>query len=236
MKPDIPMALLLNIDTATSFASVGFSRDGIILSMKVNEAQKEHAAFLQPAIESLTRELSIGLEEVDGIALTIGPGSYTGLRVGLSSAKGIAYALDKPLIAIGTLEVMAYAAEKEWARLAIGDDEDRSPLFCPMIDARRNEVFTAIYAPGGVILREPGPMILSEYDFEPFIENNVVVFSGDGSIKWKLAYPHSAARFLLVQHSVVDLAVIAEKHFRIGDFGARAYLQPLYLKEFHKNS
>jgi tRNA threonylcarbamoyladenosine biosynthesis protein TsaB len=236
------MPLLLNIDTATSYASVGFSRDGVLVGMRSNETQKEHASFLQPAIDELVRELGIPLKTIDAVALTIGPGSYTGLRVGLSSAKGIAYALGKPLIPVDTLEVMAHAAEKAWESDSTdGISGNSGPLecarlFCPMIDARREEVFTAIYAPGGEIRMEPCALILSESAFDPYISNNLLIFSGDGSLKWKSAYTRSSARFLIVQHSVADLAVVAEKHLRSGDPEPLAYLQPLYLKEFHKNS
>ena len=224
------MPLILNIDTATTYASVAFSRDGAVLGVRTNETQKEHASFLQPAIEGLSRELGIPLKSIDAIAVTIGPGSYTGLRVGLSSAKGIAYALDKPLVPVGTLEVMAHAAEKAW-----GSGEG-APLFCPMIDARRDEVFAAIYAPNGKIIMEPRALILSEEVFDPYTLNNLLIFSGDGSFKWKTTYNRSSARFLLTQHTAADLAFVAEKHLSAGDPEPLAYLQPLYLKEFHKNS
>ena len=248
------MALLLNIDTATSVASVGFSRDGVLAGMRVNDTQKEHASFLQPAIDALVREGDISLDAIDAVAVTIGPGSYTGLRVGLASAKGIAYALGKPVVPVVTLEVMAHAAEKAWqhdvdtaqqrdADPAAPDKENQGrsdaglpPLFCPMIDARRDEVFAAVYAPGGNVVMEPRALILSEAVFEPYILNNLLIFSGDGSFKWKSGYLHSSARFLIVQHSVADLAVVAEKHLRGGTLEALAYLHPLYLKEFHKNS
>lgn len=242
------MPLILNIDTATAHASVAFSRDGAVLGVRTNETQKEHASFLQPAIEGLSRELGIPLKSIDAIAVTIGPGSYTGLRVGLSSAKGIAYALDKPLVPIGTLEVMAHAAEKAWAsgegranKAEPGKGQAHAepggaPLFCPMIDARRDEVFAAIYAPNGKIIMEPRALILSQEVFDPYTLNNLLIFSGDGSFKWKTTYNRSSARFLLTQHTAADLAFVAEKHLSAGDPEPLAYLQPLYLKEFHKNS
>ena len=227
------MPLLLNIDTATAFASVGFSREGELLGISINEAQKEHAAFLQPAIRDLAERCGVVLAEIDGVALTIGPGSYTGLRVGLSSAKGLAYALGKPLIPVGTLEVMAHAAEKAWAHATQGP---LPALFCPMIDARRNEVFTAIYAPGGLTVMEPRALELSAETFDPYLENNLLIFSGDGHFKWKGTYNREHARFLMIQHSVADLAALAERKFADKGCNALAYLQPIYLKEFHKNS
>jgi tRNA threonylcarbamoyladenosine biosynthesis protein TsaB len=231
---------------------VGISSDGRILDAIANDAQKEHASFLQPAIDTLTRKLGLSLSSLDAIALTIGPGSYTGLRVGLSSAKGLAYALDKPIIPVVTLEVMAHAARRVWASEAAPgadggrdtrstDDDGRTqppdgaPLFCPMIDARRDEVFTAIYDSGGAPVLEPTAMILEPRLFEPFVKNNWLIFSGDGSLKWKSRFSTNKARFLLIQHSVADLAPLAETRFQSGAVASLAYLEPLYLKEFHKN-
>lgn len=235
------MALLLNIDTATSFASVGFSRDGILLDIISNDSQKEHASFLQPAISTLAWNLDIALHEIDAVALTIGPGSYTGLRVGLSGAKGLAYALGKPIIPVVTLEVMAHAAKKEWSLHASEKNGMRAgtptqTLFCPMIDARRSEVFMAIYGPGGKVVMEPRALVLDAEIFDVYEKNNLLIFSGDGHIKWEPLYSRSNARFLKVQHTAGDLAALAEKRFNAGEFGSLAYLEPLYLKEFHKNS
>jgi tRNA threonylcarbamoyladenosine biosynthesis protein TsaB len=226
------MALLLNIDTATEFASVGFSRDGHLLEMTTNDAQKEHAAFLQPAIGDLAKRLGISLKTLDAIALTIGPGSYTGLRVGLSSAKGLAYALHKPLVPVGTLEVMAHAA----MRALSGPEPDAPYAFCPMIDARRDEVFTAIFDAEGRALMEPRALILTSGIFDPYLANNTLIFSGTGSLKWKTAFSGTGGVFSNVQHSVRDLGWLAEKRFAAGQLGDLAYLQPLYLKDFYKNS
>ena len=231
------MALLLNIDTATPYASVGISRDGVLLDMEASDAQKEHAAFLQPAIAALGQRLGIPLPDLDAIALTIGPGSYTGLRVGLSSAKGLAYALSKPLVAVGTLEVMAYAAREAWAEDCPpgSGGSGEPPLFCPMIDARRDEVFTAIYREDGSTVLGPTALILSPEVYLPF-ESNSLIFSGDGSSKWKPRFPSNKARFLLIQHSVAHLAPLAEARYRESAVADLAYLEPLYLKEFHKNA
>ncbi|HTJ11223.1 MAG TPA: tRNA (adenosine(37)-N6)-threonylcarbamoyltransferase complex dimerization subunit type 1 TsaB [Dinghuibacter sp.] len=232
------MSLLLNIDTATPYASVGISNNGALLDMVVSDSQKEHAAFLQPAIAKLAQSLQLSLQEVDAIALTIGPGSYTGLRVGLSSAKGLAYALGKPLIAVNTLEVMAYAARSAWTGAQAPASNTGGPvepaLFCPMIDARRNEVFTAIYDQAGTIVAAPQALVLEPAFFETYEINNYLIFSGDGSNKWKTAYSSNKARFLFIQHSVADLAPLAETRYRASDFASLPYLEPTYLKEFHK--
>ena len=240
------MALLLNIDTATPYASVGISRDGTLLDMVTSDSQKEHAAFLQPAIATLVGRLGITLQGLDAIAVTIGPGSYTGLRVGLSSAKGLAYALGKPLVAVGTLEVMAHAARQAWVSTTAhgmgdagftppGDQPADAPLFCPMIDARRDEVFMAIYRGDGTVVLEPMALILTPEAFAPYIANTLI-FSGDGSLKWKPRFSSNKARFLLIQHSVANLAPLAEARYGASATADLAYLEPLYLKEFHKNA
>ncbi len=132
------MGLILNIDTATETAQVSFAKDGKVLQSLTNELQKDHASFLQTAIQQLAKKNNLILTDVDGIAVTAGPGSYTGIRVGMASAKGLCYALNKPLIAINTLQVLTVAAQQELNNAS-------EILFCPMIDARRMEVFTAIY-------------------------------------------------------------------------------------------
>ena len=135
------MSLILNIDTATEKAHVSLSNDAVILQSLYNESQKDHAGFLQPAILRLVKDAAVSLKNIDAVAVTAGPGSYTGLRVGMASAKGICYALQKPLIALNTLEVMAASALYHPGIHAANPVD----LFCPMIDARRMEVYTALY-------------------------------------------------------------------------------------------
>src|SRR5689334_17760726 len=127
------MSLVLNIDTAVETASICLSEDRKILQVSINENQKDHAAWLSVAIQNMMINAGYRLNQLHAIGITIGPGSYTGLRVGLSAAKGLCYALNIPLITIGTLEMMAFAAKDEPA-----------DLLCPLIDARRMEVFTAL--------------------------------------------------------------------------------------------
>src|ERR1700761_8249865 len=136
------MSLILNIDTATETAHLSIAKNGTVLQQLFNEDQKGHAAFLQPAIKKILAEQSLLINEIDAIAVTEGPGSYTGLRIGMASAKGLSYALRKPLITVNTLEAMARSAVDVLARNPI---DSKEILLCPMIDARRMEVFTAIY-------------------------------------------------------------------------------------------
>ncbi|MEO7306266.1 MAG: tRNA (adenosine(37)-N6)-threonylcarbamoyltransferase complex dimerization subunit type 1 TsaB, partial [Ferruginibacter sp.] len=133
------MSLILNIDTASEKAHVSFAKNGMIIQSISSESQKEHASFLQSAIEQLTKTTGIILKDIDAVAVTSGPGSYTGLRVGMASAKGLCYALKKPLITISSLEVLTASA------LELIPGAGENVLLCPMLDARRVEVFTAVY-------------------------------------------------------------------------------------------
>lgn len=134
------MPLILHIDTATNYASICISKDDVVLGFEENAEQKNHASFLQPAIKAMFAKCNFNLSDIDAVAVTNGPGSYTGLRVGLASAKGLCFALNKALILLNTLQVMAAAS------IESKKEEDIDILFCPMIDARRMEVFTALYA------------------------------------------------------------------------------------------
>ena len=156
-----PMALVLCIDTALETATVGVCNEESVLASAVQSDQKQGAAFVQPAIQEMLRNTSISFSQLDAVAVVNGPGSYTGLRVGLASAKGICYALNKPLIVINTLEVMAVAAIKT--------EQNKNALYCPMIDARRNEVFTAIYDASLVCLLPPQGLIIEADSFAPWL-------------------------------------------------------------------
>lgn len=215
------MALILNIDTALETASVCLSKDEQLLISKTNNNQKDHAAWLQVAIYDLMKESQYKLEDLDAIAVTIGPGSYTGLRVGLSSAKGLCYALKKPLITIGTLEMMANAAK----------DED-ADLLCPMIDARRMEVFTAVYNKKLEEIVKPHALIPDSNSFSELLASNKIIFFGSGSEKIKILLFHDNAVFKTINYSAADMIVLSRKRFRDSNFADLAYAEPTYLKEF----
>lgn len=223
------MALLLNIDTAITYAGVCVSDDAQVLATADSRDQKNHGAFIQPAIQQLLKQLDISLNALDAIVLSAGPGSYTGLRVGLSTAKGLCYALGKPLIMINTLEVMAYASI-----IATSDLLERKEdmLFCPMIDARRMEVFTALYDARLKCLSKPAALILTE-TLENFLPTGKqLVFSGSGSAKFKNICLLQNAVFIENEHSVQNLAVLGAKAFKKGEFADLAYSEPYYVKEF----
>ena len=219
------MSLILNIDTATETAQVSFAGDGKLLHSLHNESQKDHASFLQVAIQQLIRSAAITLAEVDAIAVTAGPGSYTGLRVGMSSAKGLCYALNKPLITINTLEGLTVAAIQQ-------SNEPGNVLYCAMIDARRMEVFTAIYSSKMATLFSPCAMILQQDSFINQLEKDQIVFFGSGAAKWKVLCNHPNASFTVASNLPAAMAQLSHTYFTRNDFADLAYSEPFYLKEF----
>jgi len=229
------LPLLLNIDTSTEHASACISNGPSVLAIEQNNEQKNHAAFIQSAIKKISLISNYTLSVIDAVAVTAGPGSYTGIRVGLATAKGLCYALNKPLILINTLEVMAQASIEETNnQLASGNrkPETGNILFSPMIDARRMEVFTALYDGGLQPLVQPAALILNEHTFTEYLDDHPIVFSGSGHIKFKNILQHPNAIFTGVHHHAGHLAILAVKAFEQKQFADVAYSEPLYLKEF----
>lgn len=216
------MGLLLNIDTAIDSASVCLSKDGAVLSISKNEKQKDHASWLHLAIKNIFEKNELRLKGIDAVAITGGPGSYTGLRIGMAAAKGICYALNKPMIILNTLEVMANAAMNE--------DAD---WLCPMIDARRKEVFTAIYDKDLKIIKEPIAMELNGNSFSEELGKNSVCFFGNGSTKFRAITQNTNALFSEVFVDATAIVFLAEKKLMLNEFADLAYAEPLYLKEFY---
>ena len=230
------MALILNIDTAVDVASICLAKDGKVLSIAKNvrgdspkesfvpfgESQKDHASWLHITIKEIFEKNSLELRSVDAVAVTGGPGSYTGLRIGMATAKGICFALNKPLISLNTLLVMANAAKQE-----------NADLLCPMIDARRMEVFTAIYTKELEIVREPAAMTLHENSFDEYLLNNSICFFGNGSNKFRTIKKHEKAIFNDLRSDASSMISLSEKNFVEKRFADLAYAEPLYLKEFY---
>ena len=217
------MPYILNIDTAINNASVCLSKDDQLISIDINENLKDQAAWLQPAIKKLINSAGIGLKDLNAVAVSIGPGSYTGLRIGLSTAKGLCYALNIPLIAIGTLDMMAAAAENK-----------NTDLICPMIDARRMEVFTAVYKKNMEKIMSPCALILNENSFEDLLGNNTILFFGNGSDKFKMlpVNNHENAIFENIEITSSLLIKISNNRFLTSNFDDIAYVKPLYIKNF----
>lgn len=222
------MSLILNIDTATGDAHVSIARDGILLLSLNNSSQKEHASFLQPAIQQLEKETGITLEKLDAIAFTAGPGSYTGLRVGMASAKGLCYGLNKPLISLNTLTVWAASAIYSLKQSLA----EPSSLFCPMIDARRLEVFAAIYDSQLNIILNPCAIILEDKSFEDQLVNNNIVFFGSGAKKWETMCTNKKALFETINILPPVMAQLSDNYFAKKLFTPLVHSQPLYFKDF----
>ncbi|MGY6522614.1 MAG: tRNA (adenosine(37)-N6)-threonylcarbamoyltransferase complex dimerization subunit type 1 TsaB [Mongoliitalea sp.] len=218
------MALILSIETATQVCSVAIHNDGTCLNFLESNQENAHARQLMLSIEQLLMEENIASKQLDAIAVSAGPGSYTGLRIGVSVAKGLAFALDKPVIVVDTLQALAQRAipyvahEKSW--------------IVPMIDARRMEVYTAVFDARMNVVIEVHPLILEQTTFQQFLEEGEVHFLGDGSSKFQELIQHTNARFHPEQNSAISIGVLAYQKFLRQDFADLAYFEPNYLKEF----
>ncbi|HNP23110.1 MAG TPA: tRNA (adenosine(37)-N6)-threonylcarbamoyltransferase complex dimerization subunit type 1 TsaB [Panacibacter sp.] len=223
------MALILNIDTATEFASVCIANDHHVLAMEKSVDQKSHASFIQPAIKRLAATAGIDLSAIDAVAATAGPGSYTGLRVGLSTAKGLCYALKKPLILLNTLEVMAASVVAHSSAINV----EEKVLYCPMIDARRMEVFAAVYHKDISVQVPPCAIILDGNSFEQLLLRHKIIFSGSGHKKLQNILSSSNAIFSEHIQDASALSLRSLLKFKQNDFADLAYSEPFYLKEFY---
>ncbi|RXK59811.1 tRNA (adenosine(37)-N6)-threonylcarbamoyltransferase complex dimerization subunit type 1 TsaB [Lacibacter luteus] len=220
------MALLLCIDSSTTHASVAVAKDAVLHGIKTSASQKDHASFLQPAIQSLLNELGLTLTQLNGVAITTGPGSYTGLRVGMATAKGLSFALNIPLIGIPTTLVMSVAAREQLT-------DETGFVLCPMIDARRMEVFTAVYSSELELLSPITPKVLDSASFTEELTSRLVYFFGDGSVKWQNICTSANARFISTHWSSKNAVAIAERYYNAGNFLSLAYSAPEYGKGFH---
>lgn len=222
------MATILNIETSTSVCSVALASEGAILHHCEDFQGRNHATVLSGFIKDALDHLRRHEMKLDAVAVSIGPGSYTGLRIGLSEAKGLAYALQIPLIGVSTLELMTVGV------MFSRDDLPEGTLFAPMIDARRMEVYTAVYDLALEPQMQPTPLILDENSYSRFLSQGPVAFFGDGSDKARdLLGNRPEAIFIPdVNPLAVDMVALSERAFRNSGFLDLAYSTPLYLKDF----
>ncbi|HEX9513525.1 MAG TPA: tRNA (adenosine(37)-N6)-threonylcarbamoyltransferase complex dimerization subunit type 1 TsaB [Puia sp.] len=221
------MALILNIDTATEIAGISLSKEGQSLALSQNKEQKEHASWLHPAVEKMMQETGFRMRDLQAVAVTAGPGSYTGLRVGMAAAKGFCYALNIPLITESTLKVMAFAA---------GEQTLDAGLLCPMIDARRMEVFTAVYQKDLVELMPATAMIIDEKSFSTWLAGGKVSFFGGGSYKCKPIITAPSAAFIEINYHAGYLGILSFLRYLQQEFTGLAYSEPAYTKEFYTHT
>jgi tRNA threonylcarbamoyladenosine biosynthesis protein TsaB len=219
------MALLLSMESSSKTCSVALhNENGLIASYTISE-ERSHSKVITVLIEKLIKENKFLMRNIDAVAISKGPGSYTGLRIGVSTAKGLCYALEKPLIAINTLQAMAYQIDK-----TIYNDY----LLCPMIDARRMEVYTALFDSSNCFITETEAKIIDENSFNERLVSNKILFFGDGSLKCQsLLSRHKNAYFIEdMNPSAIYIGHLALESFNKRSFEDLAYFEPFYLKDF----
>jgi tRNA threonylcarbamoyladenosine biosynthesis protein TsaB len=224
------MALILGIETATSICSVALVRDRKLLAMRESMGARDHSATLTTYIAEVFTETGFVYNQLDSIAVSMGPGSYTGLRIGVSSAKGLCYALDKPLIAVDTLKSLAWQALQNCKEQ--GKDMD-DVLLVPMLDARRMEVYTAVFDRNLQLIEAVNAHIVNEDSFGSFADKKILYF-GDGASKCKSIFElkNNFAFLENIELSAVAICMLAESEFRDHNFADLAYCEPFYLKDF----
>ncbi|HTD97694.1 MAG TPA: tRNA (adenosine(37)-N6)-threonylcarbamoyltransferase complex dimerization subunit type 1 TsaB [Mucilaginibacter sp.] len=222
------MSLILQIETATTVCSVALAEDGIALAYKEIEQRNAHAEAITLFIDEVLKIAGKNYHDLDAVAVSCGPGSYTGLRIGVSVAKGLCFALDKPLIAIETLEAMTDGM------IAQSSLDATNILLCPMIDARRMEVFTAIFDINGNKVKATSAEIIDENSFNELLKSNKIIFFGDGAEKCREVL--GANLNVQIEPSFLNsaryLTKRAAEKYLADDFEDVAYFEPYYLKDF----
>lgn len=219
------MALILNLDTSTSVCSVALCRDGKVEALRENNEGLNHSVLLGTYIDEVLEEAGTAPGGLDAVAVSMGPGSYTGLRIGVSMAKGLCFGTGRPLIAVPTLQALAQSVA---ARLG-----DREAWYCPMIDARRMEVYTAFFDADNRTMAATTAEIIDGGSFAEVMAARKVYFFGNGSDKVKDTLTSPNAHFVGgVETSAAYMATVAEQKFAAGEFEDVAYFEPFYLKDF----
>ena len=218
--------IIIHIDTSTTVCSVAVSNRGKCVFEISDNAGQNHATKLSPFIEQVLEYLQSNQLTPDAVSVSAGPGSYTGLRIGVSTAKGLCYGFNIPLIAVPTLEILA-------AGIVQSMDIEPDALLCPMIDARRMEVYTALYSPTLEIEQEVSAEIITEDSFKGQLERGKTYFMGNGAEKCKSVLTHPNACFIDNTEVLArDMIQSAEMRFTAGNYADVAYFEPFYLKEF----
>lgn len=221
------MAVILNIDTSTEVCSTALTAEGMVLCHYEDFNGRNHAALLSGFIKRCLDHLRDHEMDLEAVAVSMGPGSYTGLRIGLSEAKGLAYALDIPLIGVSTLKLLAVSA------MFSSLDLDPDTMLAPMIDARRMEVYTAVYSFALEPLMEPRPLILDENSYDEFLAQGKVAFMGNGSDKARSVITSPNAIFIPdIVPLASDMTALSEQAYSRREFLDLAYSVPEYLKDF----
>nr|WP_320118006.1 tRNA (adenosine(37)-N6)-threonylcarbamoyltransferase complex dimerization subunit type 1 TsaB [uncultured Marinifilum sp.] len=226
------MALLLNIETSTAVCSVALGKDGKLLALKENKEGMKHASHLTIFIQDILSENGLKMSDLDGIAVSMGPGSYTGLRIGVSTAKGLCFGANIPLIAISTLQSLTKSVQDTKDIPLLVKDPEKA-YFCPMIDARRMEVYTAFYNSKTEQIKDISADIIDETSFADELSKREIVFFGDGAAKCAEVIKSESGIFIdNVSTTAVGMIELAEQKFQNKELEDVAYFEPFYLKDF----
>jgi tRNA threonylcarbamoyladenosine biosynthesis protein TsaB len=226
------MATILCIETSTEVCSISLAQNGKLLFEKENLEGLKHAELLTVFIEALFKENKIDFTQIDAISVSKGPGSYTGLRIGVSVAKGLCYALNVPLIAISTLDAMAYITSKNLNDY-FNSETGKNVLLCPMIDARRMEVYYAVYDANAKQQENIAAKVINENSFSNYLKDSKMLFFGNGAEKCKEKITHRNALFSgPLKASARFMIQLAEEKYNKKEFENVAYFEPFYLKDF----
>jgi tRNA threonylcarbamoyladenosine biosynthesis protein TsaB len=221
------MSCILNIETSTNVCSVSVSEDFRVVWNEEDHSGPNHSVSLGVFVEKALAEISNGGVKLDAVAVSWGPGSYTGLRIGLSTAKGVCYGSGAKLISVPTLKVLCVP-------VLLGKEIEDDALLCPMIDARRMEVYAAVYDRALREVRPVGADIVEADTYKEFLDSHPVYFFGNGADKCQDVITHPNARFIPgIEPLARNMHTLAERSFNEGNFEDVAYSTPFYLKEFH---
>ena len=233
------MERIILIETSTSLCSAALAEDGAVVAYRESSAPKAHASLTAVFIQEMLEERGISLADCDAVCVSMGPGSYTGLRVGVSTAKGLCFGSGKPLLAIGTLDTLVAQAASE----VVSNEAPDFKFIIPMVDARRMEVYTAVFGSSAIQseiqesttyrqITETAPAIIDENSFIEYLEQGPCLFIGDGAGKCADVIKHPNAHFCQCWPKASSMLSPAITAFRTGDFKDVAYFEPFYLKEF----
>ena len=220
------MERIVLIETSTALCSTALAENGAIISYRESSAPKAHASLTAVFIKEMLEERGLSPQDCDAFCVSMGPGSYTGLRVGVSTAKGLCFGSGKPLMAVGTLDTLV-AQTRE-----IPDLDGDLKYVIPMIDARRMEVYTAVFTPEGKQLTETAPVIIDENSFAEQLEQGQCLFIGDGAGKCADVIRHPNAHFIQCNPKASAMLIPATSAYKEKRFEDVAYFEPFYLKEF----
>lgn len=223
------MALILSIETGTDVCSVALGDDGELISIRESVRGRDHANKLARYIEEILKANDLKVADLDAVAVSAGPGSYTGLRIGVSTAKGICYPTKKPLIAIDSLRSLANIAVEEYKESLLSIDNPGEVKLVPMIDARRMEVYAQVFDLNMKTYTEIEAKII---DADSFSEEESIIIFGDGAEKCLDVIKHKSIRLIDIASSARGLVSIAEEMYQRHEFVDVAYYEPLYLKDF----